>query len=150
MALFLAQDASGSMILLAAVALVIAGWIAIYRISRRAVKRAVEESRREMDARVSSLQKMVEQYQASAAKAAAAAGEALQPSAAPAEEISPDLILIITAAVTAYLGKKVRIRSAKALQTPYEIINPWAQQGRVFVQASHNLAQHGQSSRSLT
>ena len=43
------------------------------------------------------------------------------------------------AAVTAFLGKKVRIRSAKTLQSPYEIVNPWSQQGRVFVQASHNL-----------
>ena len=49
----------------------------------------------------------------------------------------------IAAAVTAYLGKKVRIRSAKMLQSPYEIVNPWSQQGRVFVQASHNLRPRG-------
>jgi len=52
-------------------------------------------------------------------------------------EISAEILLVIAAAVTAFLGKKVRIRSAKMLQSPYEIINPWAQQGRVFVQASH-------------
>jgi len=56
----------------------------------------------------------------------------------PAEtEISADTLLIIAAAVTVFLGKKVRIRSAKMLQSPYEIINPWAQQGRVTLQASH-------------
>ncbi|HVN19772.1 MAG TPA: hypothetical protein VMU05_13390 [Dongiaceae bacterium] len=52
-------------------------------------------------------------------------------------EISPEILVVIAAAVTAFLGKQVRIRSAKMLQSPYEIVNPWAQQGRVFVQASH-------------
>ena len=51
--------------------------------------------------------------------------------------------VVIAAAVTAFLGKKVRIRSAKMLQSPYEIVNPWSQQGRVFVQASHNLRSRG-------
>lgn len=54
-------------------------------------------------------------------------------------EVSPDVLVVIAAAVTTFLGKKVRIRSAKMLQSPYEIVNPWAQQGRVFVQASHYL-----------
>lgn len=59
--------------------------------------------------------------------------------AAAREEVTPETLVVITAAVTAFLGKKVRIRSAKRLQSPYEIVNPWAQQGRVFIQASHNL-----------
>jgi len=48
--------------------------------------------------------------------------------------------LILAAAVTAFLGKKVRIRSAKMLYA-HESFNAWSQQGRVVVQASHNLAQ---------
>jgi hypothetical protein len=48
--------------------------------------------------------------------------------------------LVIAAAVTAYMGKKVRIRSAKIVYSQ-ESFNPWSQQGRVFVQASHNLTQ---------
>lgn len=59
------------------------------------------------------------------------------------EEITPELLVVMAAAVTAFLGKKVRIRSAKMLQSPYEIVNPWSQQGRVFVQASHNLRSRG-------
>ena len=55
------------------------------------------------------------------------------------EEITPEMLVVMAAAVTAFLGKKVRIRSAKMLQSPYEVVNPWSQQGRVFVQASHNL-----------
>jgi methylmalonyl-CoA carboxyltransferase large subunit len=60
-------------------------------------------------------------------------------SVAKEEEITPELLVVMAAAVTVFLGKTVRIRSAKMLQSPYEIVNPWAQQGRVFVQASHNL-----------
>ena len=54
-------------------------------------------------------------------------------------EVTPEMLVVIAAAVTAFLGKKVRIRSAKMLQSPYEVVNPWSQQGRVFVQASHAL-----------
>jgi methylmalonyl-CoA carboxyltransferase large subunit len=60
-----------------------------------------------------------------------------------AEEVTSEMLVVIAAAVTAFLGKKVRIRSAKMLQSPYEIVNPWSQQGRVFVQASHNLRSRG-------
>jgi methylmalonyl-CoA carboxyltransferase large subunit len=59
------------------------------------------------------------------------------------ETVTPEILVVIAAAVTAFLGKKVRIRSAKMLQSPYEIVNPWSQQGRVFVQASHNLRLRG-------
>jgi len=59
------------------------------------------------------------------------------------EEVSPEMLVVMAAAITAFLGKRVRIRSAKMLQSPYEIVNPWSQQGRVFVQASHNLRSRG-------
>jgi methylmalonyl-CoA carboxyltransferase large subunit len=58
--------------------------------------------------------------------------------AAAKEEVTPEILVVIAAAVTAFLGKKVRIRSAKLLQSPYEVVNPWSQQGRAIVQASHH------------
>lgn len=72
-----------------------------------------------------------------------AAKEAVQRQEEKTEEVTPEMLVVIAAAVTAFLGKKVRIRSAKMLQSPYEIVNPWSQQGRVFVQASHNLRSRG-------
>lgn len=66
------------------------------------------------------------------------------------ERVSPEIVVVIAAAVTAFLGKKVRVRSAKKLQSPYEIVNPWAQQGRVIVQASHNLLSGPRSERGFT
>ncbi len=53
-------------------------------------------------------------------------------------EVTPEILVMIAAAVTAFLGKKVRIRSAKMLQSPYEVVNPWSQQGRVLIHASHH------------
>jgi methylmalonyl-CoA carboxyltransferase large subunit len=75
------------------------------------------------------------------AKAApAAAKEALHQETG---EVTSEMLVVIAAAVTAFLGKKVRIRSAKMLQSPYEVVNPWSQQGRVYVQASHILRSRG-------
>ena len=95
------------------------------------VMAAVEKLRREMQGEIASLK---------SALAAVRGNRYSAPARAPAEaEISSDTIAILSAAVTAFLGKKVRIRSAKALQTPYEIVNPWAQRGRVIIHASRNL-----------
>ena len=65
----------------------------------------------------------------------------MQPAPAPApaesEEITPEILVVLTAAVAAFLGKKARIRRASLVSRGSG--NSWAQQGRVFVQASHNL-----------
>jgi hypothetical protein len=53
------------------------------------------------------------------------------------EEVTPETLVMIAAAVTAYLGKKVRIRSAKLLP-PSQVVNPWVQRGRTLVQSSHH------------
>ncbi len=55
------------------------------------------------------------------------------------EAIPEEIMLVIAAAVAAFVGKSARIRSARYL---HEGESPWAQQGRVFVQASHNLIHH--------
>ena len=56
------------------------------------------------------------------------------------EGIPEEILLVISAAVAAFLGRSARVRSARYL---HEGESPWAQQGRVFVQASHNLVHHG-------
>ncbi len=57
------------------------------------------------------------------------------------DEITPEILTVLTAAVAAFLGKKARIRKARIV--PVASGNAWAQQGRVFVQASHNLPHRG-------
>jgi hypothetical protein len=122
--------------------------VAWFRASQRKMKGELQQ---DFDARIQKLEASLRQASAPIPAAPPTAVPA-PPSSVPApavasppattrkEEVSPDTLLLIAAAVTAYLGKKVRIRSTRMLQSPYEIVNPWAQQGRVFVQASHNLA----------
>lgn len=98
-----------------------------------------------LQARVAELSQPAALHSASAPAAETKpAGAAVKESVPPEKrEVTPEMLVVIAAAVTAYLGKKVRIRSAKMLQSPYEVVNPWAQQGRVFVQSSHILRSRG-------
>lgn len=54
------------------------------------------------------------------------------------EEIAPEILAAITAAAHAFLGKRSRLRSVRPLASQ-QGVSQWSQQGRVFVQASHNL-----------
>jgi len=60
-------------------------------------------------------------------KAVESAGFAIAP-----EGLSEEIVLVLGAAVAAFLGKKAPIRQIRLLRT-----GAWAQQGRVTVQASH-------------
>ncbi|HWR35293.1 MAG TPA: hypothetical protein VN622_05425 [Clostridia bacterium] len=53
-------------------------------------------------------------------------------------EVTEETLVVIAAAVAAFLGKRVRVRQAKLIQPAGT--SAWAQQGRVYVQASHNLS----------
>lgn len=111
---------------------VFAGWVAGAAMSRRMVRREVQR-----------LESLIESRNGkAAAPALAPAALAVQPAPKPpepeaVEEVAPETIMILTAAVAAFLGKRARIRGARLVRTAPS--NAWAQQGRVFVQASHNL-----------
>jgi methylmalonyl-CoA carboxyltransferase large subunit len=53
------------------------------------------------------------------------------------EQIEPEVLMVIAAAVAAFMGKKARIRRVR--RSVAGGMNPWAQQGRVSIQASHNV-----------
>jgi hypothetical protein len=61
--------------------------------------------------------------------------EAKLPAALAEDHVSAETLAIIAVAVTAFLGKKVKIHSAHLLPT----VNQWTQAGRVVIQASHDL-----------
>jgi methylmalonyl-CoA carboxyltransferase 12S subunit len=145
-------------VLMIVVVLVALGYVVVYLSLQRALRRLVSEVRESTEqsfvaltSTLSALEKRVAELSLSPVAKPAAKTEAVVPvakAAVPpkqkaAEEVTPEMLVVIAAAVTAFLGKKVRIRSAKMLQSPYEIVNPWSQQGRVFVQASHNLRSRG-------
>jgi hypothetical protein len=145
---------------LAAMALLVAaGWAVSYTVMRRVLRRAVAERQLEAESQLSALASAVKTLQTRVAEL----GERREPQATvvteldlgPATEttdeaveledgeITAEIMAVIAAAATAFLGKKVRILSAKLLESPQEVVNAWSQQGRVFVQASHNLRSRG-------
>ena len=66
-------------------------------------------------------------------------GQVGGPVAPEAEGLSEELVLVISAAVAAFLGKKAHIRQIRLLGSA-----AWAQQGRTTIQASHALpVKHG-------
>jgi len=67
----------------------------------------------------------------------------VQPASQASEEIPEEVLLVISAAVAAFLGKRARIRRVRRVPMPG--FNPWSQQGRVYIQGSHNIwARHGE------
>ena len=104
---------------------------------------AMERQLSELAGAIKALQARVAELSQPAASAPvvevkAAASAAKDAAHQEAGEVTPEMLVVITAAVTAFLGKKVRIRSAKMLQSSCEVVNPWSQQGRMLVHASHH------------
>jgi hypothetical protein len=57
------------------------------------------------------------------------------------DDVSPEALVMMAAAVTSYLGVRVRIRSARRVEAPADAGSAWAQQGRVSVQAAAHATQ---------
>lgn len=55
------------------------------------------------------------------------------------QQVPAEIVAVIAAAVAALLGSRVGIRSIDSLQSSPVRLSHWTQQGRVSVQASHNL-----------
>jgi methylmalonyl-CoA carboxyltransferase large subunit len=53
-------------------------------------------------------------------------------------EITPELLIIISSAIAAYLGKNVRIRRARFISDHGQ--SSWSQVGRVSIQSSHTFS----------
>lgn len=129
-----------------------AGCVAIYAGLERVMRRAVGERQRDMERQLHAMSTTVKALQARVAElsklqaarvqggdvvAVSAAAEAAdEPKTAP---VKPEIVAALTAAATAFLGKKARVRSAQLLPATQENAGAWAQQGRMIVQTSHNM-----------
>ena len=94
------------------------------------VAAALEALRRE----VARLGERVAALEAAGGKPAAVPAPAPAPQA---EALSEELVLVISAAIAAFLGKAPRIRQIRLLGSA-----AWSQAGRVTIQASHALPVH--------
>ena len=55
------------------------------------------------------------------------------------EQIPAEILAVIAAAASTFLGQRVRIRGLELRRSPRESVSKWTRQGRTSVQASHNL-----------
>jgi len=133
-----------------------AGCVAIYAGLERTMRRAVRERQRDVERQLNAMATTVKALQARVAElsrlqAAPAAGAEVAVISATAEatdelqqaQTKPEIVAALTAAATAFLGKKARIRSAQQIPNAQDCAGAWAQQGRMIVQTSHNLRQRG-------
>lgn len=74
-----------------------------------------------------------------ALKTEVAALRARETAADEGAEIGPETLVMLAAAVTSYLGKRVRIRSAQLVKPGQEAAATWARHGRAAIQTSHRL-----------
>lgn len=98
----------------------------------------VNQRLRDLDQRLHNLEMRMGEAPAPAVKGPVPASVPVAPPKIEEEQIEPEVLMVIAAAVAAFLGKKARIRRVRRSATPG--MNPWAQQGRVSIQASHNVA----------
>jgi hypothetical protein len=55
------------------------------------------------------------------------------------EEISPEILAVIAAAATVFIGKSLRVQSVGLLGSQRAAGSRWTRQGRASVLSSHNL-----------
>lgn len=133
-----------------------AGCAAIYaelaRVIRRAVSGQEQENARQLktlSAKVNDLEAQIAELRGSPdaktghSELPAVSGGARNATGAQSERLKPETLVAITAAATAILGKKARVRSVQTLPVAQDNSGAWAQQGRVIVQTSHNLRPRG-------
>jgi hypothetical protein len=137
--------------------LAVAGWVSLFIVSRRSIQSECAALRVEFERQIGAVSAEVRRSQlralqpAADAQTASSSARALAPVTALAaanpvqqtDEITPETVAMITKTITALLGKKIRVLSVKLLQMPNVTPESWAHQGRVVVQASHNLVQRG-------
>ena len=136
-------------------AIVVAGCAVSYFLLLRRLRQTVSENQREMDRRLSALTEVITSLETRLAESGPFADYAAQdilPESMPevtdkpvvreTESIAPEIQVAIAAAAVAFLGRNARVQSARVIAS-HDVVSPWSQQGRVIVQASHNLRSRG-------
>jgi methylmalonyl-CoA carboxyltransferase large subunit len=94
----------------------------------------IEELRAEIRALSERLERLEAQIPLAPIAAEAQAPLAAAPAEPVHEEISEEILMVISAAVAAFLGERAHVKQVRLIRSP-----AWAQQGRVTIQASHQL-----------
>ena len=96
---------------------------------------ALDARNKNLEARLAELERPAKVAAAAQKSKTSAAAPKAAPPPPVQEEISEETMLVIAAAVAAYFGERAHIRVVRLVPS-----RAWAQQGRVSIQASHQLA----------
>jgi hypothetical protein len=113
--------------------IVIAGWIAGYLVLRWVLQRSINKVRAELEGEIEAFHH--------APDPAANSGNGF-PTVGPVQnldELTPETVSALGQSLSAFVGREVRISSVKKLPVSYAMSNPWAREGCVLVQNSHQL-----------
>ncbi len=128
----------------------------IYAGMARAMRRAVAEKQRETERQLSAMATTVKALQTRVMELgglnaipaqqdeSAAISNAAEFAGGEKQELpQPEILAVLTAAASTFLGKKAQIRTVQAAPAERSSAGAWAQQGRAFVQTSHNPRSRG-------
>jgi hypothetical protein len=113
------------------VVIVIVGWIAGYLVLRWVLQRSIRMVRAEFEKEIEGFYHASDQTEHS--------GTAMD-TVPHFDDLAPETVSALGQSLSAFVGREVRISSAKRLPVSHAMGSPWAREGCVLVQNSHQLA----------
>lgn len=115
------------------VVIVIAGWIAGYLVLRWVLQRSIRMVRAEFEKEIEVLREAPSQTETSGN------GFSKVGPVQNLDDLTPETVSALGQSLSAFVGREVRISSVKKLPVSHAMGNPWAREGCVLVQNSHQL-----------
>jgi hypothetical protein len=114
-------------------AIVIAGWIVGYLVLRWVLQRSISRVRAEFEKEIEVLRDTPSQTETSGNEFSKIGP--IQN----LDDLTPETVSALGQSLSAVVGKEVRISSVKKVPVSHAMSNPWAREGCVLVQNSHQL-----------
>jgi hypothetical protein len=120
--------------------IVIVGWIAAYFVLRWMLQRSISKVRAEFEKEIDAFYNASDQAEAwGHGGLVASRGLADMNPVQKFDDLTPETVSALGQSLSAFVGREVRISSVKKLPVSHAMSNPWAREGCVLVQNSHQL-----------
>ena len=120
--------------------IVIAGWIAGYLVLRWVLQRSIRKVRAEFEKEIDTFYHAPDQAEAWEHDGLGTTRGLTDRNPAPQfDDLTPETVSALGQSLSAVVGQEVRISSVRKLPVSYAMSNPWAREGCVLVQNSHQL-----------
>ena len=128
--------------------IVIAGWIAGYLVLRWVLQRRIRKVRAEFEKEIDTFYRAPDQTEAWGHDGLGTTRGLTDMNPAPQfSDLTPETVSALGQSLSAVVGQEVRISSVKKLPVSYAMSNPWAREGCLLVQNSHQLERSWNTAR---